>query len=281
MKAVFLVSIVTFASGIFAANSSYIPSGISSGCASYLSILDQDPSLNTCTTSLLTATNAYSSSESATPSDLPSTLSGLCGDDQCSNPETRALLTQFWSACTDELNGSSPNDDVQFLYDILFTFIPFRAAVCSLDSTGNYCASNLQSNPPASSKRDSIVARDSDPVVNPTTLRNTGMPFLFMLPSSSSSQLCTPCGKSIMQAYVTWEATIPYAFGLSQSPILGGQSDLWNAMESKCGASFMSTITADSKAAPLAALSGAPGVAQAPVLTTLMGLVGLSAVVLL
>jgi hypothetical protein len=102
-----------------------------------------------------------------------------------------------------------------------------------------------------------------------------------MLPSSSTSQLCTPCGKAILQAYVTWEASIPYAYGLSQSPILGGQPDLWQAVQSKCGASFISAITAESKAAPLAALSGAPALAKTPVLTTLVGLAGLSAAVLL
>lgn len=75
---------------------------------------------------------------------------------------------------------------------------------------------------------------------------------------------------------------MPFAYGLSQSRILGGQSDLWEAMKSKCGPSFISTITADSKAAPLAALSGAPALAKTPVLMTLLvGLAGLTAVVLL
>lgn len=181
-----------------------------------------------------------------------------------------------------ELSGNSDNTQVQGLYDILYFFTPFRAAVCATDSsTGNYCASSLGSTTPASSKRDSLAARGDDPVVDPTTLRNFGMPYLFMLPSSSTSQLCTPCGKAVLQAYVTWEATIPYAFGLNQSPILGGQSALWQAVQSKCGVSFISTITADSKAAPLAALSGAPALTKTPVLTTLVGLAGLSAVVLL
>jgi len=243
--------------------------------------MDQDPSLSTCMKSLLTATNAYSSAN-ATPNALSSTLSSLCSDDQCSNPETRGLLTQFWTECTGELNGDSPNTQVRGLYDILFFFTPFRAAVCATDSsTGNYCASNLGGTTPAGSKRGSLAGRGSDPVVDPSALRNTGMPFLFMLPSSSSAQLCTPCGKAILQAYVIFEATIPYAFGLAQSPILGGQSDLWDAVKSKCGASFISTIMDDANAAPLAALSGAPTLAKAPVLTTLIGLAGLSAAVLL
>jgi len=184
-------------------------------------------------------------------------------------------------ACTYELAGDTPNGEVQLLYDIVYFFTPFRAAVCATDSsTGDYCASNLGSTPPAGSKRGDLAARGSDPVVDPSTLRNTGMPFLFMQPSSPSSRLCTPCGKAILQAYVTWEASMPYAYGLLQSPILGGQTALWLAVTSTCGPSFISAITADSHAAPLAALSGAPALAKAPVLTTLVGLVGLSAVVL-
>jgi len=281
MKSAFPVTIIALAASAFAANSSYIPSDISSGCGSFLSTLDQESSLNTCTTSLLTATSAYSSGQNPSSSDLSSTLSNLCSDDQCSNPGTRGLLTQFWTSCTDELAGYSPNSEVQGLYDILYFFTPFRAAVCATDSsTGNYCASNLGSTTPSGPKRGRLAARH-DPVVDPSTLRDTGMPYLFMQPSSHSSRLCTPCGKAILQAHVTWEATIPYAYGLSQSPILGGQSALWNAVQSTCGPSFISAITADSQAAPLAALSGAPAFVNAPVLTTLVGLAGLSAVVLL
>jgi len=280
MKA-FLVTTIALVVGVVAADNSYIPSDISAGCSSFLNNLNDDSSLNQCTMSLLTATKAYSGSTNATSSDLSSTLSNLCSDTQCSNPSTRGLLTQFWSACTNELSGGSTNSQVRLLYDILYFFIPFRAAVCATNSaTGNYCVNSLGSTTPAGSKRDTLEARGSDPVVDPNALRKTGMPYLFMLPSSSPSQLCTPCGKAVLQAYVTWEATLPYGFGLSQSPILGGQPDLWAAVKSKCGQSFISAITADAKAAPLAALSGAPAL-RTPVLTTLVGLAGLSAVALL
>jgi len=278
MKAAFLLFPIALASGAFAVNSSYIPSGISPGCYSFLATLDQDQVLNTCTSSLVAATSAYADSKSVPSSQLSSTLSNLCGDSQCSNPYIRGQLMQLWTSCTDELSGSSPNAQVEELYDILYAFLPLRAAVCTTDpSKNNYCVSNLGSATPASSKRGSLAARDSDPVIDPTAISNSGMPFLFALPSSPSSQLCTPCTKGVMQAYVVWEARSPYALGLTQSPLLHGQYALWQAIQSKCGESFISAITNNAEAAPLAALSGAPPLAKAPVFMTLLGVASLSA----
>ena len=80
---------------------------------------------------------------------------------------------------------------------------------------------------------------------NATTYRNTNLPFLFLDPTMSSSALCTPCTREIMVAYIKWESRQPYALGLSQSPILGGQSALWNAINSTCGATFVNAITSE------------------------------------
>jgi len=84
-----------------------------------------------------------------------------------------------------------------------------------------------------------------------------------------------------MQAYVTWEAATPYCYGLSQSPLLGSQSALWNAFSSKCGASFLTAITADAGAAPLAAIANGASPMQKPILSALLGLAGLSAVLMI
>lgn len=48
-----------------------------------------------------------------------------------------------------------------------------------------------------------------------------------------------------MVAYIKWESKQPYALGLSQSPILGGQSALWNAINSTCGAAYVNAITSE------------------------------------
>lgn len=80
---------------------------------------------------------------------------------------------------------------------------------------------------------------------NTTTYRNTNLPFLFLQPSMSSGSLCTPCTREIMVSYITWESKQPYALGLSQSPILGGQSKLWSAINSTCGQAYVNAITSE------------------------------------
>ena len=43
-----------------------------------------------------------------------------------------------------------------------------------------------------------------------------------------------------MSAYVAHEEAVPYAPGdISQSPMLGGQNDLYNAAISQCGTNFL------------------------------------------
>ncbi|WWC73017.1 uncharacterized protein I206_106982 [Kwoniella pini CBS 10737] len=80
---------------------------------------------------------------------------------------------------------------------------------------------------------------------NTATYKSTNLPFLFLQPSMASSALCTPCTREVLVAYVKWETQVPYALGLKQSPILGGQSDLWNAINSTCGISFINAIKSE------------------------------------
>lgn len=259
MKNAILISAAALVTGAFA-QSTYIPSGISTGCSSFLTSLNTDSNLASCLNSLLATTSAFSGSN-ATTSDVTNTLPKLCAQtSSCSNTATRSSLTSFWNACTAELSGENANDQVLELYDLLYDFTPFRAAICTTDSnTGAYCVSSLANVTPASSKRRRALLKErDDPVVDTGALSSTGAPFLYMLPSSTADQLCTACGKAVLQAYVTWEATIPYGPGLLQSLIIGGQAALWNAVETKCGSSFIDTVTANAGGAPLAALgSGA------------------------
>ncbi|ODO06084.1 hypothetical protein L198_01314 [Cryptococcus wingfieldii CBS 7118] len=77
---------------------------------------------------------------------------------------------------------------------------------------------------------------------NATTYKSTNLPFLFLQPTLSSSALCTPCTREVMVSYIKWETQVPYALGLSKSPILGGQSALWSAINSTCGTAFVNAI---------------------------------------
>ncbi|KAF8309837.1 hypothetical protein DL93DRAFT_2085198 [Clavulina sp. PMI_390] len=271
MKAAIFFSATALAVGALA--DSYIPSGISANCTSFLTSLDSDSGLQTCTNWLLTATKAYSSSN-ASSSDLTSTLSTLCSStSSCDNPSIRGLLSNFYMSCAPEMENN--NADVIALYDNLYTMMPFRAAICATDATtGGYCASYISSSSGNSRKR-------SLPTVDGAAMQAAGTPFQFLLPTSPSSDLCTACSKSVMQAWVTWEATLPYPLGLILSPILGGQSALWSAMDSACGSSFMSTITADANAAPLAALASGSAPSTKPVFSALLGVAGLGAALML
>jgi hypothetical protein len=80
---------------------------------------------------------------------------------------------------------------------------------------------------------------------NMTTYRNTNLPFLFLQPNMKASALCTPCTREVMVSYIKWETAFPYALGLSQSPILGGQSELWNAINATCGQGYVKAITSE------------------------------------
>ena len=93
---------------------------------------------------------------------------------------------------------------------------------------------------------------------NVTTYRTTNLPFLFLQPSMSSSALCTPCTREILAAYIQWEVRVPYALGLSQSPILGGQSELWSAINLTCGAAYTSAITSEVGSFATTDSSGSP-----------------------
>ncbi|GAA5883631.1 hypothetical protein JCM16303_004923 [Sporobolomyces ruberrimus] len=77
---------------------------------------------------------------------------------------------------------------------------------------------------------------------NSQTYRSMSLPFLFLSSTLPSTTLCTPCTKQILTNYISFESRQPYALGLANSPILGGQGDLWQGTGEKCGAGFLSNI---------------------------------------
>ena len=191
-------------------------------------------------------------------------LKTICSTSTCSATAIRSQLTSFYSACTDELTGSSPNKDVIRMYDVLYTITPLFSAVCSKDDAGSYCVTQVEAIPAsasasASSASSSAAAkRDVTPELilntkraevtqnvtavltpNTTAYGSPNLPFLFLTSSLSYNDLCTSCTRNILTAYISFEQTMPYALGIAQSPMLGGQSDLYNAVTSTCGSSFM------------------------------------------
>jgi hypothetical protein len=175
----------------------------------------------------------------------------------------RTQLTAFYSACTAELT-TKPNSDVIRTYDVLYALTPLKKAVCTKDDGGKYCVTGVTaplstgpsnakvnlavgstaapsvarylSSPVSKTKRDTTQTVATIP--NVTMYRQTNVLFFFLQPQTDSTNLCTSCTRNVLMSYINFEQTVPYAPGLGNSPLMGGQSDLYNAVNSKCGKSF-------------------------------------------
>jgi len=65
---------------------------------------------------------------------------------------------------------------------------------------------------------------------------------------------------------------VPYASGLANSGLLGGQVELWAGVSSTCGADFMTAVTSNTGATPLGgALSGAMSVRASVTTASVIG----------
>lgn len=71
---------------------------------------------------------------------------------------------------------------------------------------------------------------------------------------------------------------MPYALGLKRSPILGGQSALWSAINSTCGTTYVNAINSEVGSALSSSLNGSSSGAES-LLIGQGGLKGLTAIV--
>jgi len=255
------------------ASNPLIPAGISASCTGYLTSLNDDTAFVSCTSPFTAALQQFApGANSTTPSlsAITAALGTLCQSDAfsaCPQSTVTAQLGSFYAACSGELT-SDPNDAVKSLYDVLYTLLPFREAICSKDDSGNYCATQLSNSSSTgtvalvdtgksqqqtllsqylytSSGSGAVTRRDlsnttSVLVPNTTTYQDTNLLFLFLSPSMTASALCTTCCRNIITPYITFESSCPYALGLSNSLLLAGQVPLYNNITSKCGSSFLS-----------------------------------------
>jgi hypothetical protein len=258
--------------------SALIPSGISDGCSKFLTSMNSNSTLSECTTPLISATSAFGpgGSSSASSASVTSALSNLCAAStgSCSDATIRDQLTQFYAACSAELT-SSPNPAVVRAYDVLYALTPLKKAVCAKDDSGKYCVSQLSSvvSPSASASAASAsassavsgllsnglslaavqkylwtntagLARRADSeaamVPNTTTYAESNLLFLFLQPTLDNAELCTSCTRTILTSYIDFESDVPYAPGLGSSPMMSGQTALYNGVQTKCGSSFLS-----------------------------------------
>ncbi|KAK4046101.1 hypothetical protein OIV83_006354 [Microbotryomycetes sp. JL201] len=110
-------------------------------------------------------------------------------------------------------------------------------------SASRSASTSSTSSPSSSSSSSTADIFDLTGILpNADTWRTQALPFLFLSPNMSSSVLCTQCTKTILASYVAWESRIPYAIGLSNSPLLGQQGQLWTEIGDKCGGGFLASI---------------------------------------
>ncbi|KJA24960.1 hypothetical protein HYPSUDRAFT_65260 [Hypholoma sublateritium FD-334 SS-4] len=243
-----------------------IPTGLSTGCSTFLTGLNSDSNFTTCLNTLTSATSAFAPGSNSTASSaaVSSALTGLCSstvDTACPESNIRTQLTNFFTACSAELTTSNVTDVVK-IYDVLYSFLPMRTAACAKADDGSWCVNAptttsrevsedvagdgsslsvssllalLYTDNSALKRRDSVSAI----VPNTTTYHDTYLPFIFFKPTLDATTLCTSCARQVLTAYIDFESNIPYAPGLSSSQILSSQSDLYNAVESKCGSTFL------------------------------------------
>ncbi|EIW76644.1 hypothetical protein CONPUDRAFT_139391 [Coniophora puteana RWD-64-598 SS2] len=239
-----------------------IPSGISQGCSNYLSNLNSNSSFSACTAPIISATSAFApgNTTATSSSAVGSALTALCAGDafsSCPDSLIGSQLSDFYAACESELTSAS-NTDVLRTYDVLYVLTPLRQAVCAKSDSGSYCATQMPSSSSVnvdiaigSGKSDlqnylyvnAPLSRRDNPVSalipNTTTFASSNLVYLFLEPIMSSSDLCTTCTRNILTPYISFESNRPYAPGLANSPLMSGQTDLYNAVQSTCGQSFL------------------------------------------
>lgn len=205
--------------------------------------LNTDTELAKCTQSLSGALSAFApGASSASASAVTSALTNLCGDSVSSACPTSLLagaITEFYSACPDELT-KTPNDQVVQIYDLIYVLPAFQKAICTKGDDGNWCVASAApvDGTSASAIQSALYTQTGDNVVpNTATFSTYNLPFLFL--SKDSANLCQTCTRNVLNSYIQHESSLPYAPGLGQSKLLNKQTELFAAVQEKCGASFM------------------------------------------
>lgn len=237
-------AVISVVAGVVAAQSSSIPSGISSDCSTFLTQLNTDSSLSSCTKSLLSSGSSFNAS-TADASATSKALSAFCGaTPSCSEDSIRSSLSSLYQKCSKELAGGA-NKEVTLIYDTLYAVMPYKTAMCSKGDDGNLCATAGQasSTVPLASGGSMPVQQVMDSMgttaPNADTFAKTNMVFMFLTPSTPSASLCTSCTRNILSAYIDFESKIPYGPGFASSVLLAGQSALYSAVTTTCGANFL------------------------------------------
>lgn len=186
-----------------------------------------------CVNEIIAAERGSSPSSSAVSSASASASGSASGSASASAASASASAT------------GRPANSTVLIAGLPSAFNPVAVAANNLYITISNSAASLTRRMLAGRQAQGGVAQSAFATIvtpNATTYRTTNLPFLFLQPDYTSAQLCTPCTREVMVSYIKWETAVPYALGLSASPILGGQLDLWNAINSTCGTAYVNAI---------------------------------------
>jgi len=118
-------------------------------------------------------------------------------------------------------------------------------------------------------KRDD--SSNSVNIPNTPLYASAALPFLFLTADMPASMLCTQCTQTMMMQYTAFQESHPYASGLANSILLGGESAFYQSLSATCGSGFVSSI------AQAAGDNGAGRVGLG--FGALVGLIGLAALI--
>ncbi|KAH9035679.1 hypothetical protein EDB84DRAFT_1577938 [Lactarius hengduanensis] len=225
---------------------SLIPSDISSTCQAFYVQLNANAALTSCLKPLISSTSAFSAGSNPTtisPSIISSSLDSICSSaNTCDATLINTQLGLFLKACQTELT-STKTADVILTYDVMYTFGLLQESLCQKDDSGKYCALSMTSSQSTTKRSSSLGRRDSQVAIVPNVDKYSkeNIAFLGMQPTNmTADQLCTSCTRKIMNLYTSQLNTVPYGPGISFTVLLSGQPALYAAINSKCGASFLS-----------------------------------------
>ncbi|CAE7207217.1 unnamed protein product [Rhizoctonia solani] len=248
-----------------------LPTDVSATCSAFLTALDADTTLSSYLGSLASALSDFTSGSGPT-SGISTSLKGVCSS-KFSENTLRAKVVEFGNACADDLD----NEMVAIQYNTWYLLAPFKTALCSQDEvTSAYCLLNPSSSS-SNSSSTSQNARRSDAghltksfhkraqtVFTPNfdEYKNSYLPYLSILPTMSSEELCTPCAQKIVAAYAGFKQKTSYALSGKSTALLGGLNEIWSAMGEKCDATY------NAGTVKLADLPSADQLADGAVVTT-------------
>jgi len=208
-----------------------IPTGAQPRCATFLSNLNTDVTINNCLTALIGATDAFDPTTNTTVSTVNTTainsaLSTICSSSftACPAPSIRTTLTNFYTECSVDLlgasgDGSDGNAGVIQIYDVLYLILPLKTAICT-KVDGKYCINNNISSGNSTSSTSASASSSAPSPSASSAKRDIGITAadLFKRTTSSNVLLGRQTNNSTTQEALTPSADtyrnsgLPYLF---------------------------------------------------------------------